>query len=117
MVFNNYNLHLESDFEIRLIREDNNDFDLFIPLENRVLNMLFYSMPKYLSNRVQFPRTYGILLRGAKSSGNNKASLFIMKNLDLHSAAIFEIDYSLLSFQINDLENYAELKLLKRKEK
>ncbi len=53
--YRNDNLLILSDFEIRILREEGNDIDLFIPpLNYRTLNVYLEDLPDYLDNRIQF---------------------------------------------------------------
>ena len=58
-----YGFNLYSDFEIRIIYEDDNDLDLFIPLGNRTLNIFFNNLPEYLNNRFQLNDTENMIIR------------------------------------------------------
>lgn len=59
--YRNDNLLILSDFEIRILREEGNDIDLFIPLNYRTLNVYLEDLPDYLDNRIQFTEIKKIL--------------------------------------------------------
>ena len=75
------NLSLDTDFEYRIIREDENDIDIFVDV-----NDLFAS-------RIQFPFVRSMILRISKL--NHLMTIHFMRDIDLFSAfANFEIDYT-----------------------
>lgn len=80
------NLLILSDFEIRSLMEDGSDIDLFIPLENRTLNLYLEDMPNYLDGRIQLLDVRSILFRFTTEEGNNFSTVHFLKNIDLKSA-------------------------------
>lgn len=110
MTYDNYNLSIISDFEIRNVREDNEDVDLLIPINNRSLNILFKDMPDYIHDKFQFPSVYGVMIRISKAKDNNIATLHILRNIDLYSSSVnFELEYEALTFNFMDCTLYCEL--------
>ena len=88
------NLVIYSDFEIRVLREENNDIDLFIPLDLRVLNLHIYDMPEYISDRLQFTQVRNIIIRFTTDNHNNYCTIHFLKDIDLQSAIInFTVNY------------------------
>lgn len=103
MIYNSYGLYIECDFEIRIVREDDTDADLLIPIKGRPLNVFLSNMPCYIKDKFQFPSVYGILIRIAKADDNNIATVHILKNIDLLASIMnFEIDYKDMVFSIFD---------------
>lgn len=85
---------LYSDFEIRTLREDGNDVDLFIPLDLRVLNLSLDKMPSYIDDRFQFNEVRSIIIRISMDEGNNYCTIHLLRSVDLLSAIMnFSMDY------------------------
>lgn len=92
--YRNGKLLILSDFEIRVLREDGNDIDLFIPLNYRILNLYLEDLPNYLDNRIQFTEIRNIIIRFSREKDNDYCTIHLLRNIDLHSAvANFIIDY------------------------
>ncbi|WP_283591429.1 hypothetical protein [Clostridium butanoliproducens] len=107
--FNNYNLNIVSDFEIKTFREDENDIDLLISLDNRTLNLNVDS--SLIKSRMQFTGVQGILIRACKGD-NNIATIHLLKDKGIHSTICnFEIDYSNLFLEINSMKFYVEMSI------
>lgn len=107
--FNNYNLNIASDFEVKVFREDENDIDLLISLDNRTLNFNIDS--SHIRSRIQFTGVQGILIRACKDN-NNIATIHLLKDRGIHSTICnFEVDYSDLILEINFMEFYVEMNL------
>ncbi|WP_042277172.1 hypothetical protein [Faecalimicrobium dakarense] len=97
------NLNLDTDFEYRIIREEENDIDLFIDINYRSLDVNSQGSNLF-SSRIQFPFVRSLILRISKE--NNLMTVHLMRDIDLFSAfANFEVDYkdSIISIK-NDLE-------------
>ena len=87
------NLNLDTDFEYRIIREEDNDIDLFIDINYRSVDIDCQNNNLFFSSRLQFPFVRSIILRFNKL--DNIATIHFMRDIDLFSAfANFEIDYS-----------------------
>lgn len=85
------NLNLDIDFDYRIIREENNDIDLFIDINYRSLD-IDTDNNGFFSSRVQFPFVRSLILRINKES--NIMTVHLMRDIDLFSAfANFEINY------------------------
>lgn len=96
---------LYSDFEIRTLREDGNDVDLFIPLDLRVLNLSLDKMPSYIDDRFQFNEVRSIIIRISMDEGNNYCTIHLLRSVDLLSAIMnFSMDYKNSIIKI--LSNY-----------
>ena len=98
------NLNLDTEFDYRIIREEDNDIDLFIDINYRSLDIDCGDSSIFFASRLQFPFVRSIILRFNKL--NNLMTVHIMRDIDLFSAfANFEIDYSNSSISIkNDKE-------------
>ena len=84
-------LNLDIDFDYRIIREENNDIDLFIDINYRSLD-IDTDNNGFFSSRVQFPFVRSLILRINKES--NIMTVHLMRDIDLFSAfANFEVNY------------------------
>lgn len=85
-------LHLDTDFEYRVIREEENDLDLFIDINYRSLDIA-NDDSNFFKSRIQFPFVRSLILRIDKKS--NTMTIHVMRDIDLMSAfANFEVEYS-----------------------
>ena len=85
------NLNLDIDFDYRIIREENNDIDLFIDINYRSLD-IDTDNNGFFNSRVQFPYVRSLILRINKES--NIMTVHLMRDIDLFSAfANFEVNY------------------------
>ncbi len=85
------NLNLDIDFDYRIIREENNDVDLFIDINYRSLD-IDTDNNGFFNSRVQFPFVRSLILRINKES--NIMTVHLMRDIDLFSAfANFEVNY------------------------
>ncbi|RDY25430.1 hypothetical protein CHL78_018210 [Romboutsia weinsteinii] len=86
------NLNLDTDFEYRIIREEDNDLDLFIDVNYRSLD-INNDNSGFFKSRIQFPFVRSLILRIDKTS--NIMTVHVMRDIDLLSAfANFEIEYA-----------------------
>lgn len=107
--FNNYNLNIVSDFEIKTFREDENDIDLLISIDDRTLNLNMDSC--HIRSRMQFTGVHGILIRACKDN-SNIATIHLLKDRGIHSTICnFEVDYSNLIIEIRSMEFYVDMNL------
>ena len=101
MNYSNSNLNIQSDFTIRTIDQANNDLDLIIPLDNRVVNL---SIKPYYPNypkTFQFTEVSSIIIRYNTSPANNICTIHLLRSIDMTTALVnFELSYKGLSFQI-----------------
>ncbi|WDV45587.1 hypothetical protein PV797_19150 [Clostridiaceae bacterium M8S5] len=103
---------LKSHMDIRILREDENDVDIIIPLEKSVLNLTFENAPKSLRGRIQFTDAKNIILRFCKSEEYQACTVHVLKSIDLFSAvANFELDYSNISINISNSIGSTEMVL------
>ena len=87
------NLNLDTEFDYRIIREEDNDVDLFIDINYRSVDINCGDNSIFFASRLQFPFVRSIILRFNKL--NNIMTVHFMRDIDLFSAfANFEIDYS-----------------------
>lgn len=85
-------LNLNTDFEYRIIREEENDLDLFIDINYRTLD-IETSGSNFFNSRVQFPFVRSLILRINKT--DSTMTVHLMRDIDLFSAfANFEVDIS-----------------------
>lgn len=111
---NIYGLLLDTDFEIRTLRDEASDADILIPLGERTLNIEMEGLPGYLGGRLQSCMAANILIRLSKEKGNASATVHILRSIDLYSAMLnFEIDCSSCSISISD-EGYSVLMRIKQ---
>ena len=94
------NLNLDIDFDYRIIREENNDIDLFIDINYRSLD-IDTDNNGFFNSRVQFPFVRSLILRINKES--NIMTVHLMRDIDLFSAfANFEFNYENHTFNIKN---------------
>ena len=103
------NLKLNTDFEYRIIREEDNDIDIFIDVNYRSLDIDCDGC-SFFNSRIQFPFVRSLILRINKD--NYLMTVHLMRDIDLFSAfANFEFDYKNYIFNI---KNYKEKVLITR---
>lgn len=114
MYLRQYGFNLMSDFDIGVLREDEEDIDLIIPLDYRTLDLYFEDMPSYINNRIQCSMIKNIVIRLSKMSTNFLCTIHFLRNIDLHSSVInFEIEYKNKRIEIEDLEYSVIFRILK----
>lgn len=106
------NLNLDIDFDYRIIREEDNDIDLFIDINYRSLD-IDTNNDGFFSSRVQFPFVRSLILRINKESYT--MTVHLMRDIDLFSAfANFEVDYNNCTISIkNEFEKVRMFKSFK----
>ncbi|EOC99597.1 hypothetical protein [Caldisalinibacter kiritimatiensis] len=115
MIFENSNLYIETDFEIRVIRETEEDMDIIIPLEDRTLNVVMEDLPEYLVSRFQLPVVKNIIVRFCKTNENNICTIHLLRNIDLKSSIMnFEIDYSKVYLKIKNKDYFTQFNIMKK---
>lgn len=93
-------LKLNSDFDYRIIREEDNDLDLYIDINYRCVD-INVGQSDFFNSRIQFPYVRSILLRINKES--TLMTVHLMRDIDLFSAfANFEVDYTNCIFEIKN---------------
>lgn len=95
-------LKLDSDFDYRIIREEDNDIDLYIDINYRCVD-INVGESQMFNSRIQFPYVRSILLRINKES--SLMTVHLMRDIDLFSAfANFEVNYCNSIFKIKNLQ-------------
>ena len=103
--YNNNNLNIYSDFEIRSLREMGQDIDLIIPIGQRVLNLYIEGIPEYLSDRFQFTEVKNLIVRHSLDSKNTYCTIHLLRSIDMNSALVnFTINYRGKDIKIIDKE-------------
>lgn len=111
-----YGFKLLSDFDIRILREDEVDIDLIISLDYRTLDLYFDDIPIYFGNRIQCSMIKNIVIRLSKLNNNSLCTVHFLRNIDLHSSVInFEVDYKCIRMEIMDSEHSVEFRIIKYK--
>lgn len=90
------NFILKSDFEIRQIRQEdeNGDIDLFIPIEYRTVNLFVPFIEEEKMSRIQLSEVKSIVIRFNTNNNDNRCSVHFLKNIDLLSHLLnFELEY------------------------
>ncbi len=105
-------LNLDTDFQFRVIREEDEDIDLFIDINYRSLDIEFNDN-SFFNSRIQFPYVRSLILRINKSS--DVMTVHLMRDIDLFSAfANFEVNYKNSTICIkNDFEKVKMFKIQK----
>ena len=94
-------LKLDSDFDYRIIREEDNDIGLYVDINYRCVDIEVEDS-KIFNSRIQFPYVRSILLRINKEM--TSMTVHFMRDIDLFSAfANFEVDYSNSIFKIKNI--------------
>lgn len=110
-MFEKGNFKLKSDFDIRIVREDNKDIDLFVDLKYRTLDLNIGENNLDIS-RIQFPKVRGIIIRF--NENEYVMTCHILRDIDLHSSfANFEINYKNSVMGIVDLKEKVVLQKIK----
>lgn len=111
MKYKKGNFYIEHDFEIRVIREDKNDIDILIPIENRTLNLYLEGLADYLNPRLQFSMIKGILIRFCILEENHYCTIHLLRNMDIHASIMsFEMNYKSHYINLKDKEYFVEMK-------
>ncbi|SKC85434.1 hypothetical protein [Maledivibacter halophilus] len=114
-MYNKGKFCIDSDFEIRTVREEGNDIDLFIPIGNRTLNLYFDDNIKPLYSRMQFSIVRNLIIRYSLDAENNIATIHMLRSIDLHSSVVnFEIDYRNHVIEIKDREYFVEMRIINK---
>lgn len=109
------NFLIISDFEIRILREEGPDIDLFIPLNLRTLNLHIEDLPSYINGRIQFPEVRSIIARFTKLKDEELCTIHLLKNIDIQSAIVnFEMNYKKHYIKLVQEEYSVEMYLNKK---
>ncbi|MFI3209512.1 MAG: hypothetical protein R3Y64_00435 [Peptostreptococcaceae bacterium] len=100
------NLNLDTNLDIRVIRNDEFDIDLFIDLKYRTVDLNVKNC--IIKDRIQFISVRALLIRLNKN--NYISTIHIMKDIDINSAICnFEIDYEKRILFIDEIENKIQI--------
>lgn len=92
--FANNTFNLYSDFEIRVVREDETDIDLLVPLDLRTLNLYIDGIPNFLDSRFQFTEVRNVIIRLTKNGDDHYCTIHLLDSVDIHSAIMnFTMNY------------------------
>ena len=80
-------LCLNTDFDYRIIREEDNDIDLFIDINYRSLD-IDTCEDSFFNSRVQFPYVRSLILRINKES--NVMTVHLMRDIDQSDSLLFQ---------------------------
>ncbi|WP_066505417.1 hypothetical protein [Abyssisolibacter fermentans] len=106
------NFKMMSDFDIRILREENDDVDIIVAIGDRVVNLIFNDIIEGLGSRIQFVDIKNIIVRFNKSKNLNICTIHMLKKIDLFSAvANFEIDYSKYCICVEAKEGFVKMYL------
>lgn len=109
-------MKIVTDYELRIIKEDENDTDVLIDLDRRTVNFEIDKLPKYLNSRFQFNDVKSIIIRFTKL-GDNICTIHFLRSVDLHSGIVnFEVDYTEHFIEIIDKKYCVEFKITRKEE-
>lgn len=104
-----------SDLDIRILREEEFDIDLFIPLDMRTLNLYIEELPDYINKRFQFPQVRNLIVRFSTMKDEQYCTIHLLKNIDLKSAVInFEMEYKDYYIRLEEKDYYNNMYLKKK---
>ncbi len=109
MIYKKGIFELESDYEIRVLREEQGDIDLYMDTDDRVINLFFPSTQDNPISRVQLPKVKGILIRFWDDEKSHVATVHFLRNIDLQSHFMnFELQYVDHKILIKNREYYVD---------
>lgn len=112
MKFKKGDLLIKSDFDIRTLREDGEDIDILIPIDNRTVNLHIKDMSQHVNGRLQFPMVRNMIVRFSISSENNTATIHLLRSIDLQSSVVnFIVDYTDHSIEVKKEEYSVEINI------
>lgn len=110
---NNY-LKIKSDFPIKVLNSTNDDEDLIINLDSRVVNLSFKGVDDFPVNRFQLTEVKNILIRHSIKEYFNLGTIHFLRVIDLNSSLLnFSIDLSEFEIIISEKDYYAEVQIKK----
>ena len=93
-------INFDCDFEYRIIREEDDDLDIYVDVNYRCLDIEL-GENNFFNSRIQFPFVRSVLLRINKNL--DTITVHLMRDIDLFSAfANFEFDYKNYIFNIKN---------------
>lgn len=115
MIYVKGKLKIESNIEVRTVREEGVDIDILLPIRKRTINLYLLDKPKYIRSRLQFPMTENIIFRFSIADDNNTCTIHLLKSIDFHSSVMnFEVDYENHYFYIQNNEHSVEIYIRKK---
>ncbi len=112
MNYSKNNLKISSDVEIIVLNEFEEDVDLIVNLDSRVVNVHLDKIPEYIINRFQLTEVKAILVRHSLIKDNNTATIHFLRVIDLNTSLMnFSIDYSTIEIEIHDGEYSIDFKI------
>jgi len=112
MNYNENNLNIDSDFPIRITKQNSEEIDLIILIGNRCLNLEQDKNISFIKSRIQFPQIKSILIRICTAKDNNVATLHFLQDSSLHSSIVnFEIDYLDKIIIVKEKEKFVQMKI------
>jgi len=109
------NFCLNSDFDIRVVRQEEDDTDLFIPIGNRTLNLCIGKLVNPTVSRLQFPNVRNLLIRFCADEESHDCTVHLLGSIDLYSSLMnFEIDYRDRCIELNETQYYAEMSIIEK---
>jgi hypothetical protein len=109
MIYKKGAFELESDYEIRVLREEQGDIDLYMDTDDRVINLFLPSIQGDPISRLQLPKVKGILIRFWDDESSHVATVHFLRNIDLQSHFMnFELQYEAYKILIQHKEYYID---------
>ncbi len=98
------NLHLNSSFPIRTIRDDKEGKDLLIDIGGRVVDLHIEGLPSYILGRFQFTEVSHVIFRYTPGAGT-VSSIHFMRSIDMKTSLMtFDLDFQGLALDFVDGE-------------
>ncbi len=111
------NLKIKSDFDIKSLDKFEEDIDLIISLDSRVVNLILEDLPDYIINRFQLTEVKSILIRHSINTENNTLTVHFLRVIDLNSSLMnFSLDYTNFEIIIKDNEYSVDFIVQRRRE-
>ena len=116
MSYRKGNIHIKTDFEVRVVRETGPDTDLFIPIGNRTLNLHFPRSQAACISRIQLPTVRNLLVRTSALEGNRRCTLHFLDSIDLQASLLnLEMDVILCEIELEAFDHSVEMRIVERK--
>jgi hypothetical protein len=113
MIYRKGDFRLNSDFDIRVVRQEEDDTDLFIPIGNRSLNLCIGNLVHPSVSRLQFPNVRNLLIRFCADEESYDCTVHLLSSIDLNSSLMnFEIDYRDSYIELIETQYYAEMSVI-----
>lgn len=103
--YNNYNLNISSELEIKELHNLEEDVDIIINTDRGVVNLLLEELPEYIQSRFQLTEVNHILFRISKIQDTNLCTIHFLRVIDLNSSLMnFVLDISKIKIKIYKTE-------------